>query len=74
MGERRCGKTNHLSNYTGLPRFTNSGQEPTYLTNHSLSCPLRTRHGTEGAGRLCYLWSVGGSEIRWRFRQVLEEV
>src|SRR5262245_11259588 len=28
MGERQCWKTNQLSNYTGLLRFTNSGQEP----------------------------------------------
>src|SRR5215510_2751263 len=35
MGERRCWQTNNLSNYTGLPRFTNSGLEPTFLAKHN---------------------------------------
>jgi len=44
MGERRCWKTNHLSNYTGLPRFTNSGQEPTFLAKHL------AKHNEDGDG------------------------
>src|SRR5262245_51122728 len=38
MGDRRCGKTNHRSNYSGLSGFTNSGQEPTFLATHTWGC------------------------------------
>src|SRR2546423_217539 len=34
-------KTNQLSNYTGLLRFTNSGQEPTLLAKHRCAQPAR---------------------------------
>ena len=34
MGERRCWKTNELGKYTARPRFTNFGQEPTFLAKY----------------------------------------